>query len=76
MSYTDNTDITQGFILRQSPSGKPEFAVQFDCKDFKPEEVKVSTKDGKLLITGECKTVCELLAVRNHQYDHWYMRVS
>jgi hypothetical protein len=47
-----NTDITKGFIVRQSPAGKPEFAVQFDVKNFKPEEVKVSTKDGKLEITG------------------------
>lgn len=48
-----NTDITKGFIVRQSPAGKPEFAVQFDVKNFSPEEVKVSTKDGKLEITGE-----------------------
>lgn len=51
--YWSNTDITKGFIIRQSPAGKPEFAVQFDVKNFKPEEVNVSTKGGKLVITGE-----------------------
>lgn len=53
MEASTSSDATNGFVIQQSPSGKPEFAVQFDVKDFKPEEVNVSTKDGKLVIAGE-----------------------
>lgn len=53
MEQSVSSDVNKGFIIQQNPSGKPEFAVQFDVKDFKPEEVNVSTKDGKLVIAGK-----------------------
>jgi len=46
-------DNKHGFSITQSPSGKPEFSVQFDVKDFKPEEISVSANNGKLVIAGE-----------------------
>ena len=40
------------FFVQQGPSGNPEFAVRFNVKDFKPEEINVSTKAGRLTIAG------------------------
>ncbi|XP_067929635.1 small heat shock protein p36-like isoform X3 [Watersipora subatra] len=34
------------------PTGNPEFAVRFNVKDFKPEEINVSTKGGRLTISA------------------------
>ena len=39
-------------FFKQGPSGNPEFSVRFNVKDFKPDEVKVSTKDGRLTVSG------------------------
>lgn len=40
------------FFFQQGPTGNPEFAVRFNVKDFKPEEINVSTKAGRLTISG------------------------
>lgn len=37
--------------------GKPEFSVQFEMKNFKPEDINLSTKYGKLTITGKFSSV-------------------
>lgn len=38
----------------KSPSGRPEFSVQFDVKDFKADEVNVSTsRDGQLVVSAK-----------------------
>merc|ERR1719318_1061667 len=38
--------------LQPGPTGNPEFAIRFDVKDFKPEEINVSTLGGKLTVSA------------------------
>ena len=37
----------------QNPLGNPEFSIQFDMRDFRAEDISLSTKNGKLIINGK-----------------------
>ena len=45
----------------QNPLGKPEFSVQFDMREFKPEDISLTTKHGKLIISGWCLCYVDIL---------------
>lgn len=45
------TDPSQCFIT--DPQGKPQFQIQFNVRDYKPEEVAVSTKGNQLLVAAK-----------------------
>ena len=53
MNVSSNDNLLGVFVLQKGPTGNPEFAIRFDVKDFKPEEIYVSTLGGKLTISGE-----------------------
>lgn len=53
MELSDNSNNVGVSVYQKGPTGNPEFAVRFDVKDFKPEEINVSTCGGKLTISGK-----------------------
>lgn len=53
MEQYDNSNNVGVSVYQKGPTGNPEFAVRFDVKDFKPEEINVSTCGGKLTISGK-----------------------
>ncbi|XP_067934822.1 uncharacterized protein [Watersipora subatra] len=47
-----NTSIESSKTVSKNPLGNPEFSIQFDMREFKADDISLSTRNGKLIINA------------------------